>query len=339
MNLGNILEESHEEEFQQNELESIDVKKLMYDPKETDQQIQDFFNGKIKKGLGIGIPAFDKYIVLKEKSLYASVGKKGRGKSTIDQLLRLMWSIVHGVKHVCLYKENTAWQVKLSLLDQLLGVKAKEVQKTDDLRYIRALDFINNHFIFTRATTKKEAMLFTERLIHDGENIHSLVLDPSNSIPDGFESTGNGFEDGVKGSQKVLDFALNVASVFVSQHPNMYAQRQKEDVNSEQAEGGYYFNKAHFAFSINREREENQTRIRVESVRNKLTGGNVTGYDNPVLINWSPYKIGIEADGQVIEDVIGQLVNRHLPQLRQQKDVKPIKPMTYSDSFGEDTPF
>ena len=93
----------------------------------------------------------------------------------------------------------------------------------------------------------------------------------------------------------------------------MAGQRQTEDVNSYNAEGGNYLNKAHFTFAINRDSGSSTNRISVDNVRNKFTGGSETDPERPILLNWSPYKIDLLNNGEKMEDVIQVLRKKHNP--------------------------
>ena len=132
----------------------------------------------------------------------------------------------------------------------------------------------------------KEALDTTENIIKSGTKVVGLFLDPVNSFDNGWSETGNVHEDEKKASKKILKFSKNICSVFLSQHPTMAGQRQAEDVNSYNAEGGNYLNKAHFTWAINRDNGSSVNRISVDNVRNTYTGGGVTHPDNPLLLHY-----------------------------------------------------
>ena len=96
------------------DLTGCDYKKYIVDNEEIDKDLGKFLSGKFKRGLGIGVEGFDKYMLLKENQLWASTGKKGGGKTTITQINYLMWTICHGIKCVVAYKENDDWHVKFN---------------------------------------------------------------------------------------------------------------------------------------------------------------------------------------------------------------------------------
>ena len=274
-----LVDETGEED-----IGKYNYKKHIVNPTKINKEIDDFFNGRIKTGYKTGIRALDEHLVIKEKEFYGSTGKKGRGKTTINQVIHVCYSIAFGLKWVVCYKENKDWGSKITILNYILGDFAKDVEKKNKELYKKASDWVDEHFIFLKVEDMQTACEVCKCLIRDGEPIHGLVLDPVNSLRYGFGDTGNGHKDGVAAAIELLEFTEDYCSVHISQHPNMFGQRKEEDVVSNEAEGGWFFNKLTYTYAVNRNEGENVTRINVDNIRNRITGGDTTKKDREVIV-------------------------------------------------------
>lgn len=337
------------EEFNIKELNNntFNYKKHIVDKRELNKYIEKYHKGEIKKGYGIGVDWFDKYFVAKENEFYAVVGKKGDGKTTIQQILFLMLSIVNNLHWVVCFKENMNWSVKVNLLNNLLGQKESYIAKTNPILYKKASDWIDEHFTFLEIDSLEEGLKVGEHMIKDGIKVHAIVFDPANSFDYGFNETGNDFSDGKKSAKELLKYSLNNSSVHISQHPTMSGQRKEGDITSAEAEGGWFFNKASFTYNINRTRGTDDSRIQIENVRNKLTGGGETHFENPLVMHWSPGKIGISCGHNRIDDIIQYLKKKHNP-LKEafsefKEDKKDLPTVSINEAFevntGDGVPF
>ncbi len=290
--------------------QDFDYKKFILSNEQINNELNDFLNGRITKGYTIGLQEFDKYFCCKKNEFYILTGKKGQGKTTIFQALQVMQSLANDLIWVVAFAENSPWTVKLNYLNYYLETFARECQKTDPQKYQKALKWIDKHFIFINVTDIKTATEVTKAIINNGIDVHALVLDPINSFTNGWQNTGNAYNDGVRASLELLEFTKTCCSVHISQHPTMTGQRQEGAVTSYQAEGGWFLNKASFTYVINRERGSNMNELIIENVRNKHTGGEETDPENPIILDWSPTKIGLyfkKEPHKKIDNIIGQL--------------------------------
>ena len=323
-----------------------DYSKFLVDNKDVNNDLNDFVDGRIEHGYTLGISCFDEYYVAKKFEFYGIVGKKGRGKTTINQAIQVAHSVANDLIWVVAFQENSAWSMKLNYLNYLLCDFAKDVKKNNYPVYKKALKWVEEHFIFLKVETIKEALETTQYLIEEKDiDVHAVFLDPINSFDSGYYNSGNSYQDMVDTSKKILRHSKDVCSVHVSQHPTMSGQRQEEDVNSFQAEGGAILNKASFTYAINRDSGSSNNRISVDNVRNRHTGGNETSADNPVILNWSPTKIGL---GNLIEGVKEQNIIHELKRIYNplnedfgEKEPETLPTIDVQEAFGnvEDLPF
>lgn len=295
--------------------ENLDIDKFIVKSESINKDLDDFISGKIPQGFKIGVSDLDDYFVCKKNEFYILTAKKGIGKTTVQQALQIMFTIVNKLIWVVAYQENSYWSVKLNYMNYLLGNFAKDVKKNNPELFKKASDWIDKYFIFIEVEDIKTATDITANLIKKGKDIHALVLDPINSFRNGWQDTGNAYADGVVSAMEILNFTKKFCSIHISSHPTMSGQRQAGAVTSYQAEGGWFLNKASYTYTIHREKGTNQNQLIVENVRNKHTGGNETDAENPVIIYWYPTKIDIGNNlmGITKTDVIGDLVEFYNP--------------------------
>lgn len=326
-------------ELDENESNKLDYIKHIVKHSDIDGDISDFITGKIPKGFGTGIAPLDNHILAKKNEFYGLVGKKGRGKTTVSQSLHVMWSIVNKLTWVVAFQENSEWSMKMNYMNYLLCDFASKVKREDPVLYDLALRWVEKYFIFIDVDDIKTATTVTQGLIESGRDIHGLVLDPINSFGNGWQDTGNAHSDGVVAARRLLNFSKKWCSVHISQHPTMAGQRQQEDVNSYQAEGGWFLNKCSFTWSINRDSGSSDNRIGVDNVRNRHTGGEETNHEDPLILEWSPTGVNIGyQQGNTEYDVIRALVERYNPLGRKIKEKKKeeIPLANLEEAFGED---
>lgn len=308
------------------------------------KDIQDYITGIIPQGFRTVSETLNEYYLFKKNEFYLCTGKKGDGKTTINQTLQILGSICSDLIFVVAFQENSEWSMKLNYMNYLLGTYAKNYAITNPNEFKVASDWMDKHFYFIDVESVKEACDFTEDLINKGVDVHALFLDPINSFMNGWQDTGNAYADGKILGIKILNFSKKVCSVHVSQHPTMSAQRSDVDVTSYDGEGGWLLNKASFTWYLN-QKDDNENELVVDNVRNKHTGGDTTKKDNPMVIKWHPEKIDIYMRVGHSKDlnVIKEALKRFNPlniQHREFEEEKQTYNATPLEAFGdEDIPF
>ena len=323
--------------------DNLDFESFIVGGEIIDKDLEDFVEGRMIPGYTLGIDCLDDFFVFKKFELYGLVGKKGKGKTTINQALQVAHSVANNLIWVVAFQENSEWSMKLNYMNYVLCDFAKDVKKRNKELYYKASKWVDDHFIFLKVESVKEALETTKYIIDEkGIDVHAVFIDPINSFDSGYYNTGNSHQDMVNTSKKMLNFAKDVCSVHVSQHPTVSAQREDADVNSYQAEGGSILNKAHFTYAINRDSGSSVNRISIDNVRNRHTGGNETARDNPVILNWSPTKIGLGSllEGVKEENIIHNLKVFYDPfkENLEKKESYKVENVMPEDAFG-DSPF
>lgn len=332
----------------QEEKKDFDYKKYIIDNNDINNRLSDYIHGRIPRGYRTGINVLDNVIVCKKNEMFACTGKKGRGKTTIEEILLLMWAMSNNLVFVLALQENDESLEKMNLLGYLFGKPASEVEKENKELFDKGVKWLDEHFIFIDVEDFKTALDVTEALIKNGTKVTGVFLDPSNSFDNGFVNTGNQWADEKTAAKKMLKFCKEVCTIFLSQHPNMSGQRSEGDINSYSAENGVFLNKAHFTWVINRDNDSNENRITVDNIRNKYTGGTIVLPDNPLIIKWHPNKIDVfhkdEVGNLIIEeDVVQQIRKKYNPLKEVFTEDLPnfIEPkqqvnLTTEEAFGED---
>lgn len=327
--------------------EEFDYKKYLANVAEINKELDGFVNETTIKGFKTGIEAIDSVIRMKPNELFACTGKKGRGKTTIQQIFFLAWAIANDLTGVMALQENKFSLSKKDMMSYLLGYCPDKryggirCQKT----YQKAKDWLDDHFIFINVATLKEASQVVKGLQNDGKKVDYLFCDPINSFDSGFSDTGNSHKDDKITAMEMMKFCHEHCAIFVSQHPTMSGQRSTEDVNSYSGEGGYFLNKADFTWAINRDNGSNINRISVDNVRNKYTGGGVTHPEEPLLLEWGGTDVEVHISGSEKVKVFEYLRKKNNPlnedidyskeDLPNVIEPKELPKMTAADAFGE----
>ena len=292
----------------------IDAEKRVASSESINKQTRDFLEGRIELGMKTGIPVLDRHFVFKKNEFYLLTGSKGYGKSTIHQTLLLMGAISNGLKFMTSFKENSDWSMNLNLMNYLVGGWSKDYLQTNPKMYSVMEAWAAEHFMYVDADTIDELTETAEAYIEDkGVDIFAILADPINSYTS--KSSKNSYDVGTDNANKLLKFSMKTASVMISQHPNLSAQRTGDLISSTDGQGGQYYSKASMAYVIHREKGSSANELHIENVRTKATGGEQTDPENPIIINWSPTKIGVSyLDGsERIDDVFKYLIDKHKP--------------------------
>ena len=101
-----------------------------------EENLYDYYDGKIKKGLDIGLEDFDKYLRFKQGQFVMINGLDNVGKTLFIIWYFLCLSMKHGLKWCIWSGENEAWQIKRDLMSMYEGVKFNEIDPLDIEYYI-----------------------------------------------------------------------------------------------------------------------------------------------------------------------------------------------------------
>lgn len=330
-----------DDEIQKELTEEFDYKKHLISKQHLKAKSKRYRDKKEPVGYKMGIRMIDDIIVMKPNEMHACTGKKGRGKTTVQQILFLGWAMANDLHCVLALQENEQSLEVNRFLGYCFGCDPKKVEIENPELFNKVENWFYDHFTFIQVDTLKEATQVVNGIKENGGKVDLLFCDPINSFESGFSDTGNSHKDDKITAMHMLKFT-KTCSLFVSQHPTMSGQRSEEDVNSYSAEGGYFLNKAHFTWAINRDNGSNDNRISVDNVRNSYTGGDVTPKDCPLILEWGKYNINIRHYGEQELDILQKIRRMYNPfkevfseqhnWIEEKKELPNITPI---DAFGE----
>ena len=105
--------------------EDFDYKSFIVNSNEVNTDLEDFITDRIPQGYKSGIAHLDKHFVMKKNEFYILTGKKGQGKTTVNQALQMLYSIPNDLIWVVAFQENSYWAMKLNYMNYILCDYAK----------------------------------------------------------------------------------------------------------------------------------------------------------------------------------------------------------------------
>jgi len=144
-------------------------------------KLEQYRKGTMKKGLGIGCD-LDEYIVWKDGQYNMLLGVDNVGKTLFKAWYYTCLAVKHELRFCIYSSENEIWSWKMKILSFYLG---HEIIDMDDIEYIKALSWLDNHFEFVddREFYNIEQLLE----IFKKSGAQGCLIDPINSldVPDG----------------------------------------------------------------------------------------------------------------------------------------------------------
>lgn len=268
-----------------------------------DKDAEDYYEGRMPVGRGIGIYELDKYYRLRNKAMITFVGSKGHGKTTTAIWLLTMDAWFHGSKWMLLTLENESYEIRDQIISFLLCEDAKAVYLNDKSKYSRANEFVREHFTFL----KNDAFTDAYHIMEVAKEINTFVphngifIDPLNSIPKP-KDMFNEYTHHSALAAFIQTFAKKNLTVFLTVHPNSSKQRDGTHPKDVDAEfGAVYPNKADITFSGWRDVKStvrNVINFGIDKVRNKkMMGGDETNKEHPLkftfVFNGYGYRIEV----------------------------------------------
>jgi archaellum biogenesis ATPase FlaH len=259
------------------------------------QTLLDYRDGKIQKGLGLGI-YFDDYFLHKKGQLNFILGHDNVGKSYFVEWYFLALATNHDLTFTLFMDENTPYKV---FRDMLAMYYAKPIDQMTDKEIHRGVIKLEHHFKFvdnTKRYTPEELLK-----VFDETNTDVYLLDPYNALKTSLSYSGN-YE--VLNEFKMYCKTKN-KTIYINAHPSTASGRKqavypkghdweghllppfKDDI-----EGGKPFsNKADDFLIVHRlnghEELKFTTFVDVRKVKDTHTGGQQTQLNNPILFDFN----------------------------------------------------
>ena len=257
--------------------------------------LENYRNGKIKAGLGIGND-LDNYLRLKQGQLNILLGHDNVGKTVFFTYYMLSHAIINN-KTFCIWSgENSSGQIMRDLIQMYVGEHFKKIP----LQTIRsAYNFLSQFFTFVdnRKLYKPEELF----LIFESENADVCFIDPFTGLDRKMTYEGNyEFLNGAR------QFCNNTKkTLYVSSHPtsesgragNVYPENHewkghlKAPMKAHIEGGKSFLNRCDDLFIVHRlvahQTMKYETMVSIEKIKDKETGGQLTELNMPLLFNFN----------------------------------------------------
>lgn len=259
-------------------------------PQETiNQYLQDYKNGKISKGLGVGSPHIDDFIRFKNGQLTIINGLDNVGKTVWVLWYFLALSVKHDLKW-CIYSgENKSGQLVRQLIQFQTGKHLKDLTMSE---IFEAEVKISNWFTFVdNSNFYKSTALFD---IFKKGNYDGCLIDPFTGMDREFTHAANyGFLNECRNFCNSTNKSIYVNTHVVSEaarrtfpEGHQYAGYSMPPSKS-QSEGGQPFgNRTDDFITIHRlvghETRKFITEVHIRKIKDTETGGEVTPIDRPL---------------------------------------------------------
>lgn len=276
-----------------------------------DKYLDDVINGRIKLGLGLGLPKFDDHFRFKQGEFTIINGLDNVGKT--DWLLWYFCalSVIQGLKFCVWSGENKAGQLVKRLIQWKIG---KYIHKADELDIYNAKAWVEEHFKFIDNTGfYKSEELFA---MFESLDVNAVLIDPYTGMNRDYTHAAN--YDFLNESRKFVNQTKK--SLFVNTHPNTEAARRIYGLEHEyygypmppsrsQSEGGQPFaNRPDNFITIHRlighPLMKFNTQVYIRKVKDTETGGEPNAIDDPIIFEYNK-GLGFVSDGiNIVNKVI-----------------------------------
>jgi KaiC/GvpD/RAD55 family RecA-like ATPase len=257
--------------------------------------LNDFYLGKIKKGLSTGFPGLDKHFVWKNGNFVIVNGHANVGKSTVLWYLMVLNNLLHGWKWIIYSSENREASVRRRLVEFRFG---KDYNKLSMEEIGEGKRWAYDNFVIIKGDTIEnyESIIVKCEKLMRLKPFKGLLIDPYNSLD---TPTSNTHEFHYKAATAFRLFAKNFdCTTVINMHAVTSALRIKDNEGHPVAPtmadtegGGKFGNRADDFITLHRLTQDMMsntvTQIHIRKIKETETGGLPTGLDNPIKLEMS----------------------------------------------------
>lgn len=281
-------------------------------------KILDIKYGRVKEGLGIGIPEIDEYVRYKQGNFNLLIGHANVGKTTVICYLLTVYAIKHNLRFLIWSSENTPQSIVRKIIEFKMGVP---IHNAEEKQIAEAVAWCDNHFkiidvedLYTYRDLLKEA-----NAVKDAWNYDGLLIDPYNSLAKDHQLLravgGHEYDYQVSSEFRLFAKKKNV-TVYLNAHGVTESLRRTHQKGHEYENlpmplglagvegGGKWGNRADDVLCIHRytshPTEWMYSNLHVLKVKENETGGRCTPYEQPISLRMSINNVGFEFMGQNI---------------------------------------
>lgn len=260
------------------------------------EDLLNYHQGNIQKGLGIGIPEFDEFVSFKRGEFSIILGHDNVGKTYWFFWYALALSSHHNITWTVWSGENKPWQIVRDLIQMYSGKFFKDLTPMEIQTYQARIEnwfkFVDNSKLYTPEDLLK---------IFDKSGTDAYFIDPFTGLDRQF-----GYEANYQFLNQVRQFCNKTGrAVYMATHPNSESGRtgrthpkghnfegEVMPVTKEFVEGGKAFaNRVDNFLCVHRylkiDHMRYTTLISVDKVKDKETGGNITLRDQEIYCEFN----------------------------------------------------
>jgi len=265
----------------------------------------DYKDGKIKKGLGINC-VLDEYLRFKTGQMVLCSGFPNVGKTYFLMWYLLCHSLINNKRWVVWSGENTAEQLKISLIQM---ISKNNLEKLTNNNIKTLIDKIDHYFKFvdnSKLYNANELLNIFSKLEVDG-----CLIDPYTGLNLDRAGKMSQFDRNYQFCNDIREFCNKTKkTVYINTHPISEAARRVYKPGhalegyimppkSSDVEGGMsWVNRTDDFMTIHRMTNHpsmwSMTEIHIQKVKNLMTGGKISQLDSPLRFdfNFGTYTIG-----------------------------------------------
>ena len=268
----------------------------MIQQKGTDlQYLEDFREGRIKQGLGIGSD-LDKHLRFKRGQLNIFMGHDNVGKTFWFTFYALTLALKHDLKWCFWSGENSSGNIMRDMIQMYVGQPYNEIPldviKSSYVYLEQYFDFVDNKKLY------KPEDLF--KVFEDNDS-DGFLIDPFTGLDRDMTHAGN-----YKFLNQAREFCNRTKkTVYVSSHPNSEAGRAgniypeghewaghlKMPLKANIEGGKSFLNRCCDMFTVHRlvshPSMKFETMITIEKIKDRTTGGECTNLNEPMLFSYN----------------------------------------------------
>jgi KaiC/GvpD/RAD55 family RecA-like ATPase len=276
------------------------------------KKILDVKYGRIKEGLGIGIPGIDEYLRYKQGNFNLLIGHANTGKTTVICYLFVVWAIKHNLRFLIWSSENTPQSIVRKIIEFKMGLP---IQKASDDKIAESVSWCDKHFkiIDVDDLYNYKELIKEAQSIKDAWNYHGLLVDPYNSLSKDYtllKAVGGHEYDYQVASEFRMFAKNNNVTIFLNAHGVTEALRRTHPPNHDYGNlsrplsmadvegGGKWGNRADDVICIHRytshSTEWMYSNLYVLKVKENETGGRPTPHEEPIRLKMKINNTGFE---------------------------------------------
>lgn len=312
---------------------------MLVNKDEINQYLDDFKNGRIVMGKGIGIKQVDDYFRFKQGSFNMILGHDNMGKTYWRTWYYLVLSVLYDYRWCIWTGENKAGQVVRDLITFYSGKRLKDLSESEIYRY---KDQILHWFSFV---DNKKTYKYSELLkIFEADNYNGCLIDPYTGLDRKYGHSDNYdflncTREWVNANNKTIDVCTHPSSasgrnqgMFPAGH--VWEGHLKEPYKADVEGGKPFANRCDDFYIIHRlpkhPEMKTYTLVHVDKIKETETGGQQTQKDLPVMFEFNN-GLGFTIEG------INPINKKFEPKVEPKQEIKAN--LDFLDELNKDCPF